>query len=117
MTDFQNVVFEPGDLLFEAGAPADKLFIILSGVVEMLDAKSGQAFATLGAGQSFGEQAIVPGGIRGATVRAREQTSCQVITADNLKLLLETQSPMMTPVFEALLLQQSMHNRLRTRAV
>ena len=91
--------------------------LAMSGTVEMLDAKSGQGFATLGAGQSFGEQAIVPAGVRGTTLRAREQTVRQLIAEDNLKFMLEARSPVMTPVVEALLLQQGMHKRLRTRAV
>jgi len=40
---------------------------------------------------------------------------CLEITAVSLKQLLDAQSPVMTAVFEALLLQQSMHNALRKR--
>jgi len=40
---------------------------------------------------------------------------CLQITAASLKELLMAQSPVMTAVFEALLLQQSMHNALRKR--
>jgi CRP-like cAMP-binding protein len=81
----------------------------------MLDAKSGFAFASLKAGESFGEQAMLPGGIRGATAQALDDVVCLQITAENLKALLKIQSPMMTSVFEALMLQQSMHNALRKR--
>lgn len=113
MSDFQEVRFQPGERLFNAGDPADKLYVIQSGTVQMLDAKSGVAFASLGAGQSFGEQAMLPGGIRGASAQALDDVVCLQITAESLKQLLLAQSPVMVAVFEALLLQQSMHNALR----
>lgn len=116
MNDFQEVRFQPGERLFNAGDPADKLFVIQSGTVQMLDAKSGAAFASLSAGQSFGEQAMLPGGIRGASAQALDEVECLQITAESLLQLLQAQSPVMTAVFEALLLQQSMHNALRKRS-
>jgi CRP-like cAMP-binding protein len=115
MSDFEEVRFAAGEALFKAGDPADKLYVIQSGTVQMLDAKSGVAFASLGAGQSFGEQAMLPGGIRGASAAALDDVVCLQITADNLKVLLKAQSPLMTSVFEGLMLQQSMHNALRKR--
>ncbi|MFN5777812.1 MAG: cyclic nucleotide-binding domain-containing protein [Burkholderiaceae bacterium] len=115
MSDFQEIRFQPGERLFNAGDPADKLYVIQSGTVQMLDAKSGVAFASLSAGQSFGEQAMLPGGIRGASAQAQGEVVCLQITAASLKELLLAQSPVMTAVFEALLLQQSMHNALRKR--
>jgi CRP-like cAMP-binding protein len=115
MSDFEEVRFKAGERLFSAGEPADKLYVIQSGTVQMLDAKTGAAFASLGAGQSFGEQAMLSGGIRGASVQAQDEVVCLQITADSLKELLMAQSPVMTAVFEALLLQQNMHNALRKR--
>jgi CRP-like cAMP-binding protein len=116
MNDFVEVRFQPGERLFSAGDPADKLYVIQSGTVQMLDAKSGTVFASLGAGQSFGEQAMLPGGIRGASVQALDEVVCLEITAQSLKEFLANQAPLMLSVFECLLLQQSMHNALRKRA-
>jgi CRP-like cAMP-binding protein len=115
MSDFEEIKFNAGETLFKAGDAADKLYVIQSGTVQMLDAKSGVAFASLKAGESFGEQAMLPGGIRGATAQALDNVVCLQITAENLKALLKLQSPMMTSVFEALMLQQNMHNALRKR--
>jgi CRP/FNR family cyclic AMP-dependent transcriptional regulator len=115
MSDFEEIHFKAGERLFNAGDPADKLYVIQSGTVQMLDAKSGFAFASLSAGESFGEQAMLPGGIRGASAAALDDVTCLQITAASLKELLLAQSPVMTAVFEALLLQQSMHNTLRKR--
>ena len=115
MSDFEKVNFNAGEFLFKAGDQAENLYIVQSGSVEMLNENTGVSFATLGEGESFGEQAILAGGIRGASVKAKEDVVCLVITAEALKSLLAKQAPMMTPVFEALLLQQSMHNHLRLR--
>jgi zinc transporter ZupT len=67
----------PGAVLFRAGDPADALFIVAHGTVEVLvAAAAGQAgaehrLAELGPGQAFGEMALLSGGPRTATVRAQ----------------------------------------------
>jgi CRP-like cAMP-binding protein len=113
MNDFELVHFKPGEQLFSAGDQADKLYVVQQGTVEMVDASTGQAFAAVSAGQSFGEQALLPGGIRSASAVARDEVTCLFIEAESLRSLLEKQSPILAPMFEALLLQQSMHNALR----
>jgi CRP-like cAMP-binding protein len=115
MNDFEEVKFAPGERLFNAGDAADKLYLIVKGTVQMLDAKSNQPFADLFAGESFGEQAMLPGGIRGASAQALDEVVCLQITADSIKVLLKAQSPILMPLFEALMLQQSMHNALRRK--
>lgn len=113
MSAFTDVSFSAGAHLFEAGQPADKLYIIKQGSVELLDAQSGQVFATLGAGQPFGEQAVLAGGVRSATARAREATVCMELTATGLQQVLSKESDISRIVFRALLLQLYMANRLR----
>ena len=48
-----------------------------------------------------------------ASAVARDEVTCLFIEAESLRSLLEKQSPILAPMFEALLLQQSMHNVLR----
>jgi len=115
MNTFDEVSLDEGQVLFKAGEPADKLYFIQSGAIDMADKNSGVVFATLPAGESFGEQAMLQGGIRGATAIAKEKSVCLEITADNLRNMLKQQSPILTSVFEALLLQQNMHNALRAK--
>ncbi len=114
MNNFREVPLAKGTVLFAAGAAADKLYYVQSGAVGMAD-KSGHVFVTLGAGESFGEQAMLQGGIRGATAIAIEDSVCLEITVDGLRDMLKQKSPIMIAIFEALMLQQNMHNELRAK--
>lgn len=115
MSTFEEVTLEEGQVLFKGGDPADKLYVIKSGRIDMADRNTGAVFASLKEGDSFGEQAMLQGGIRGATAIAGEPTVCLEITADGMREILKSASPIMTAVFEALILQQNMHNALRMR--
>jgi CRP-like cAMP-binding protein len=67
-----------GEILFQAGAPGDALYIIARGSMEVLpagqDGTTGQPIAILGEGQAFGEMALLTGGPRTATLRAAENS-------------------------------------------
>jgi CRP-like cAMP-binding protein len=62
---------------------------------------------------SFGEAAILQGGVRSAGARASGEVQCRRITAAEASELLLSHSPLLVVILEALLLQQSMHNALR----
>ena len=113
MSDFPTVTFQAGQRIFNAGEAADHLYFIQEGVVQLLDAQ-GNAFAQISQGESFGEQAFLNGGIRGASAQALNDVSCTQIASAEANRLLSEASPMLVPVFEALLLQQNMHNALRS---
>ena len=112
---FDEIKLEEGQVLFKAGEPADKLYFIQSGSIRMADKNTGAVFATLKEGDSFGEQAMLQGGIRGATALAGHDTVLLEITAEGLRGMLKTASPILTAVFEAMMLQQNMQNALRTK--
>ena len=116
MSDFPTVTFEPGQRIFNAGDAADHLYFIQQGIVQLLDAQ-GNVFAQISNGESFGEQAFLKGGIRGAAAQALDEVSCMQISSADANLLLAEASPLLVPVFEALLLQQNMHNSLRSPRV
>lgn len=116
MSDFPTVTFDPGQRIFNAGDAADHLYFIQEGIVQLLDAQ-GNVFAQISNGESFGEQAFLKGGIRGASAQALDKVSCVQISSADANLLLAEASPLLVPVFEALLLQQNMHNGLRSPRV
>jgi len=72
LPEFQTIRFQTGESIFNAGDLAEHLYLIVSGSVELLN-KEGVVFATILAGESFGEQAFLAGGIRSASVRANMQ--------------------------------------------
>ena len=73
----------------------------------------GQQFTTLKPGESFGEQAFLSGGIRGATAQALDEVTCLKISSEQANQMMAGTSPLLVPVFEALLLQLNMNNALR----
>jgi signal transduction histidine kinase len=83
------------EYLLREGDPGDSLYLILSGVVEVvrLNADGTEiCLATLGTGQSIGELAIIDGGPRSASVRAKEPTELFAIPRrDFLSLLAKSQ--------------------------
>jgi NADH dehydrogenase len=66
--------FEPGEDVFRQGDLGDRMFIILSGRAEVLrdDSGRGTKLAEIGAGEYFGEMALLDQTTRRATVRCLE---------------------------------------------
>ncbi len=60
---------EPGTVLCQEGAAGDSMFLIVDGQAEIL--KGSQRLAQLGAGEMFGEMALLTGEDRSATVMAK----------------------------------------------
>ena len=60
-----------GEVVFREGEAGDALYIVARGTVEVLHDQAGQTLAELGDGQAFGEMALLSGGTRTATVRAK----------------------------------------------
>ncbi|NBT35124.1 MAG: hypothetical protein EBT03_06245 [Betaproteobacteria bacterium] len=111
---FESLRFKDGDMIFKSGDLAEHLYFLEAGSVELLGAQ-GNVFGTVPQGQSFGEAAILRGGIRSASVRAKGDVVCKRIGSEQASQLLLSRSPLLVIILEALLLQQSMHNALRAR--
>lgn len=105
-------VYEPGQVLFNKGDKADHLAIILEGEVEIFDPVDNKTIAVLGHGASFGEQAILEGGVRGASARAKDRVVCLEISTSPLRAILKADPGILTPIVESLLLQLNMANKL-----
>lgn len=108
----ESIVYEEGKVLFNQGDKADHLAIILEGSVEIFDPKSGNSIAVLNKGVSFGEQAILEGGVRGASARAHTRVVCLEISTAPLRAILKSDPGILTPVVEAMLLQLNMANKI-----
>lgn len=112
MSDFPKVTYSTGQRIFTIGDFADQLFFIEQGQIELLNAEE-KVFATLNAGESFGEQAFLSGGIRGASARALGDVVCLKISSEQARQMMSGTTQLLVPVFEALLLQLNMYNTLR----
>ena len=108
----ENKEYAAGEVLFNKGDSADHLANIISGEVEIFDPKDNKSIAILGKGVSFGEQAILEGGVRGASARAHSDVVCLEIPTGPLRTILKADPGIMTPTIEGLLLQLNMINTL-----
>ena len=68
---------EEGALLTEQGQAGNEVFLLLDGVVDV--EVDGEVLAEFGPGAILGERAVLEGGLRTSTVRAR--TRCRVAAA------------------------------------
>jgi len=78
---------EPGDVLFRAGDPAFSFYIVKSGSIELRD--SGEPIKTIGAGEHFGERALLENRIYKFDAVAREPTSLVAIGVEVFSKILE----------------------------
>lgn len=112
MSNFQIEEFSAGQTIFKLGDPATHLYFLEKGEVELID-KNERVYGVIPQGQSFGEAAILSGGIRGASIRAKGEAVCKKINNQEAAELLSTYSPLLVVIMEALLLQQTMNNAIK----
>ena len=110
-----EVYFERGQLLFSKGDNADNFYVIRSGEVSLFEPDSKTEIAVLSPGTSFGEQAILVGGVRSASAKSVDGVICLALSARTLRDMLEVQEGSIKPVVEALLLQLYLRNDLKAR--
>jgi CRP/FNR family cyclic AMP-dependent transcriptional regulator len=74
--------FTEGQILFREGDPADSVFRLLSGAVDILRELDGDAIllGTVGAGQFIGEMGVVENRPRNATARAAGKVEVEILT-------------------------------------
>ncbi|MGB0268435.1 MAG: cyclic nucleotide-binding domain-containing protein [Pseudomonadales bacterium] len=110
---FFRVSVPENAVLFEAGAPADALYLVEEGRMAMVDGQTGAVVGTAGAGEAFGEQAILRGGVRSADARGHLPSTLLEIPAAALRDTLEKQSASLQALFHAAMLELLLWNRAR----
>ncbi|HEY2535532.1 MAG TPA: FAD-dependent oxidoreductase [Solirubrobacteraceae bacterium] len=86
--------YEPGEVVFEEGAAGESLFMILSGTVEVSKRVGGETrqIGTLGAGEYFGEMALLGSRTRSASTRAATALDLLVLPGSDFAALTEGMS-------------------------
>lgn len=79
VTEGRTLVFGAGQLVVKKKTPGDSLFVVKSGVVEVVNPADGPPLAYLGRGESFGEMALLTTSERSADVRVPQQAELLVI--------------------------------------
>ncbi|MGO9136459.1 MAG: cyclic nucleotide-binding domain-containing protein [Syntrophales bacterium] len=88
----ENQVVSRRTIIFRQGDPGDKFYIIHSGKVRVFrkDADGLETdLSVLGAGESFGEMALLTGEVRSANVEAVEATCLLVLSKEKFELILK----------------------------
>ncbi|MDJ0653538.1 MAG: cyclic nucleotide-binding domain-containing protein [Xanthomonadales bacterium] len=90
----ERVEFKPGDVVVKQGDPGDYYYMIASGRCEVSRKVGRHAFpiTTLESGGAFGEEALISGMPRNATVTATEPTVLMRLSKENFDRLLHRPS-------------------------
>jgi len=80
--------FGKGNTICKVGDPGDKMYIVLSGKVEV-KAESGQSLAFITGGSYFGEMSLLTGEPRSASVEAVENTETFLLEKEDFDIILE----------------------------
>ena len=104
------VPFDQGDVLCYEGDPAEALFVILRGGVEL--ESGGTKVAALSEGSHFGEMALIDTSPRSATATATEAGKVLLINREDFFEILRKEAPLAVKLLWAFI--QELTSRLRT---
>ena len=90
----EQIVFLPGNLVYDVGQVSDAIVIIQMGTVDIVVKGKQVPVVTMGNGQTVGELAFFQPGKRFATATARERTQVARIPFDKLTELLSERPPL-----------------------
>jgi CRP-like cAMP-binding protein len=103
----QHRAVKAGEVVFRQGDPGDALYIVADGAVEVLNDE--KILAELGKGQAFGEMALLSGGTRTATIRAKTDSELLAIAKDDFDSLL-AEDPFLDEQVRTLSQQRALSN-------
>ncbi len=87
-----NLFWPEGATIFQRGAPAEALYIVLSGAVAVVDDAGGQEVeaARIGPGDYFGEMSLLLHTTHTKSARAAEDTELMVVPKESFQALLSS---------------------------
>jgi len=94
--------YAPGEVVVREGDPGTRLFLIISGTARVDQAIHGEV-AALGAGNFFGELALIEKHARTATVTAVDELECIAISAWEFRASLVEHPEIALPMLEELI--------------
>lgn len=102
--DLKKSFFKEGDIIFEEGDDGDAAYIVETGTVGIYKTVDGKEFhlATIGAGELFGEMAIIDGSKRMAHAMALEDCVVVNVPRAGLVAMLGKQPPMIKTLIHIL---------------
>jgi glutaminase len=107
--------YERGDIVFDEGDPADAVFFVTRGLVnvEVSAGRGKRRFRlhSVPAGSAFGELALVEGGLRSSRSIVAEDTECEVLSVDCFDALRRQHPSASDAIFRAI--ARSLSARLR----
>jgi CRP/FNR family transcriptional regulator, cyclic AMP receptor protein len=83
-----EIDFRPGKVLIKEGAPGREFFVLADGSAEIT--RKGKRIDTAGAGDFFGEMALLSDQPRNATVTTTSAVDALVVTASSFRNLVES---------------------------
>lgn len=101
--------YAAGETIVEEGEKGVALYVVLSGRVRV--ERSGEQLGELGAGDFFGELALIEDEPRSATVVAVDETECILFVAWEFRALIKEQPQIAVPIMLALI--ERLHRRER----
>ncbi|MES1166036.1 MAG: mechanosensitive ion channel family protein [Verrucomicrobiota bacterium] len=102
------VPFGPGEVILRQGEPGDSLYVLRSGEVAVRLAVKGvqREVTTLSAGQFFGEMSLMTGESRSATIVAKTDVQCYVVSKEAFQEILESKPELAASISEILAQRQ-----------
>jgi glutaminase len=87
--DAQRIVLAPGEPAFVEGDPAESIYLVLAGRVDVLLShdRGTERVSSLGPGSAFGEIGALYGGMRSGTCVATTATECLVVGWEQLRAI------------------------------
>jgi len=98
--EFFERTYRAGEAIAEEGASGKTFVVIASGDVSI--SVRGREVGHLGAGQAFGEMALIDKSARSATVRAVTETHCYLLPVWSFRPIVEAHPEMVWSLLEAL---------------